>query len=193
MGIKKSVTASKGRSIQIDGLFAAKNEPALILEFFKGKEPNNERDRRSFRKIIKSKPRKTEDGSIYPKSTSKPVFEILKYVKDAYQIPPDSASDMIIDYAFRCAPSIYPKPKKSTAMRVIVNYGCKEQYEMGVGRNKYLMSGEVIALGPAPLCSNEVKVSGNPRYKLDLPNGKQRTTIRPRNYKRLTISIDFYI
>jgi hypothetical protein len=181
INLKTTITKSSGSEITLNHEFSNKNYTELSRLYF---SENKKNERYSQRRVLSLDHYDIEPG---------PIFDVLDVIKQNFRIPPDSKVDIIIDLANRCAVTEYPAPKSNTAMRVLLNYNCKDQYHILGNRKKYLTENQCLGLGPAPLCPQTIKVFGRPMYKIDLPNGKRRTTIKPRNYKRMTIIFDFYV
>lgn len=198
----------KSNNIEISSKFAKKNYKDLISDFFSDKKSKGDKDRSSYREVMRVEPVVIDNQLMISKSIKKSVVDLIKHIQTKFKVPPDCLCDVIVDLAMRCAKTSYPSPNPRTVMRVIVNYNNNDLYKMDstvpVGKDStinfgmstraiYMKMDNMTGLGPCSLCSYEITVNGNPRFKIPTEGGDERTTIKPRNYARMTVVLDFYI
>nr|QBK89537.1 MAG: hypothetical protein LCPAC001_00470 [Pithovirus LCPAC001] len=205
---KQKQTKIKTNNIKINQKFAKKNYRDLISDLFSDKKSKGDRDRSSYRKTFRIEPIKNENQLMIPRGVKKSVVDVVKYTQSKFKMPLDCICDVIVDLSMRCARTNYPPPNPRTVMRVIMNYNNNDLYKLTstlpVGkdptinlgmntRDVYMRIDEMTGLGPYGLCSYNIMVNGNPRFKIPTDNGEERNTIKPRNYARITVILDFYI
>ena len=205
---KVSTQKIKSNNIKIDPKFALKNYHALLHDFFHSVTSKGDRDRNFYTKNILVNPIIIDDQISYPKTIKTSIYNLIIYTRDKFKIPPDSVCEINLIYAMRCAKTEFKAPNPRTAARMIINYNNKDVYQMessvsmqpgtntNLGLEKrtlYMDIDTLTNMGPAPLCMYNTTVHGNPKFKIPTDSGKERITIKPRQYKRLTVVMDFYI
>ena len=199
---------TKSNNIPIEPKFAEKNFEALLQDFFPHKKPKNDRDRSVYKHELLVKPVIIADSISYPKTIKNSIYNLITYTKNKFKLPKDCECNINLIYAMRCATSQFGPPDARTVMRLILNYNNNDLYQMetaipiseksnanlGLAERKlYMLANTLTGLGPAQLCSYNTIIHGNPKFKIPTVDGNERMTIKPRNYNRLTVVMDFYI
>jgi hypothetical protein len=171
----------------------AKKIENLVISFL-GNIGNDEKD-------------KIEKEAKFPSENHLLFSTVVEFFRDRLKIPEDATASFFVGRYRRRSFMVCPRPKRITVCRVILNLGNKESYSLSEtsNRNKILRAAMLeestcLYLGPASVSDFFVLTLSNPKYAIpsDGPSGpgisgSGKYTIRPRNYLRTTIVVDFEI
>lgn len=140
-----------------------------------------------------------------------PVTKLIDQVREKLQVPADSSCGVYAGLFFRTSKMMGPLPDKKTISRIVVNFGPRELYGLAEPykggkpiyvRQMILEPNTMLLMGPAGTSGFNIIVEGNPKYKVpgEMPIGvpgmrglsKERFSIRPTKYERITVILDFY-
>jgi hypothetical protein len=147
------------------------------------------------------------------------IHDVVNYIREKFDIPDDCSVTVHAGMYMRTSVMSLDKPDVDVLSRVLLNIGQNELYKLQVrklkesknkkkskiiiqdSRDVYLASNSMLHMGASHVCDYGLYVGKNPKFeipgmvdqiKLLRGAANTRTSIRPLNYKRISIVIDFH-
>lgn len=199
------------KSLPVKEEFARSDYLNLVRDLFPKVDPAKDKKSVYYRKIEVS-PIKDERGYKVSTSVPKSVSDLMTRIKNRFNIPKSCEVIFNFCYVMRLSKSIVKPPSTRTAARFIINYNNhdmvhytraddskrsnlgRELIDVGeISQGMFMKKDTLALLGPCDMCYFNINTKPGSRIYIVDQQGKNRTTIKPTSYARLTVLMDIQI
>ena len=209
---KKAMAMTRLMTEKLPEELAVKNYQDLVQDFFPNIKMGGQFDKSVYYHniTVKMEREETEHDVVnkMPKNTPKSLVNIINWIKQKYKVPKSCDVVVSMAYAMRMSATELKPPDRLTAKRMLINYHNNEVYRMSSAvalvndditnngmteMDRYLLSDTIMQMGPSRLCKYNINTNKGKWIYIQNQDGSKRTTLKPKNYARLTLVLDVHV